>query len=370
MADFLVTELKAVGADAETKELNDKKLPHVVVARYPANPDSSKRTILIYGHYDVQPKGEGWKHEPFKMKEEDGKLFGRGSTDDKGPVIAWINVIEAYKKSGVQFPVNVRFCFEGMEESGSTGLPEFLDSAEGKQLFDKVDAGCISDNYWLGTKKPCLTYGLRGINYFSITVSGPPKQLHSGIFGGSVYEPLTDLIILLSKLVDSQGKILVPGIEKIIEPLTDEEKKLYDGIDYSLKDFNDSIGPKSDCGIYNDPKQILMARWRYPSLSIHGISGAYSGDQTVTSIPPNVTGKFSIRTVPNMTNDRVTELVKNYLNVEFEKLNSKNHLTVKLNDKGEWWRTDPQAQNFKAAVSATRDIWEQVIPDLTREGGR
>lgn len=376
MACFLVKELKELGCSASPQTLSNV-LPPVVIAHYPEVPNSHKPTILIYGHYDVQPATEhDWKHKPWELttdgENNDKKYFGRGATDDKGPVIAWINVIEAHQKAEVEIPVNLRFCFEGMEESGSTGLADYLSSEEGKKLFQNVAAACISDNYWLGTKKPCLTYGLRGINYFNIKVSGPPQQLHSGLFGGTVYEPLTDMVILLSKLVDSQGKILIPGIQEDVEPLTEEEKARYDTIDYTMRDFNDSIGPNTDCGIYSDPKQILMARWRYPSLSIHGFDGSANGPETVTAIPPWVLGKFSIRTVPNMTTARVNDLdlVKDYLNAEFEKLNSKNHLDINPKETGEWWRTDPKARNFKAAGLATKKVWGNVSPDLTREGGR
>ncbi len=139
--------------------------------------DPAKKTILIYGHLDVQPaaKEDGWNTEPFEMVERDGKMFGRGSTDDKGPVLAWINIIEAFQKTGHELPVNVKFCFEGMEESGSIGLDEALAkrqdtflkvrkykwSAQSTQYLQDVDFTCISDNYWLGKNKPCITYGLR-----------------------------------------------------------------------------------------------------------------------------------------------------------------------------------------------------------------
>ena len=139
-------------------------------------------------------------------------MYGRGSTDDKGPVIAWINAIEAYQKNGVDLPVNLKFCLEGMEESGSEGLDE---TVLGRTDFfgKEVDFVCISDNYWLGKKKPCLTYGLRGICYFFLKIKCAAADLHSGLFGGAVREAMTDLVGLMSKLVDGSGKILVPGLK-------------------------------------------------------------------------------------------------------------------------------------------------------------
>lgn len=376
MAESLAKQLNDLGGKAELKDLTTKSgLPPVVAAQYPKTPDSNKSTILIYGHYDVQPADDAdkWKHPPFELMEDTRQsdnakcYFGRGCTDDKGPVIAWLNVIEAYNKAAVTIPVNLRFLFEGMEESGSSGLPEFIKSDDGKKLFENVDAACISDNYWLGTTKPCLTYGLRGIVYFSITISGPKQELHSGLFGGTVYEPMTDLSILLSKLVDSQGNILIPGIEKDVEPLTEVEAQTYKNIQYTMQDFYSATG--SHTAIYDDPIKTLMARWRYPSLSIHGIEGAYSGPGSKTSIAPSVTGKFSIRTVPNMTTEIVKQLVTNYLNVEWERLNSKNQFKIVVNDSGEPWRTDPNHKNFRAAANATKTVWG-TDPDLTREGGR
>lgn len=125
---------------------------------------------MIYGHLDVQPalKEDGWDTDPFVLTLRDGKLFGRGSTDDKGPVLGWFNAIEAYQKQGIDLPVNLKFVFEGMEESGSEGLDDLLFSR--KDWFKDVDYVCISDNYWVGTEHPCITYGLRGICYFGLEV--------------------------------------------------------------------------------------------------------------------------------------------------------------------------------------------------------
>lgn len=136
---------------------------------------------------DVQPalKEDGWDTDPFVLTEKNGKLYGRGSSDDKGPVICWLNAIEAYQKTGADVPVNLKFVFEGMEESGSEGLDDLLKS-EKNGFLANVDYVCISDNYWLGKDKPCITYGLRGICYFEVEVQCAKKDLHSGIFGGSV----------------------------------------------------------------------------------------------------------------------------------------------------------------------------------------
>lgn len=373
MGEFLAKELKALGAEVELRDLGKEEgrehlnLPPVILAR--CGNDASKKTILVYGHYDVQPAllEDGWETDPFKLRiDVKGRMFGRGSTDDKGPVIAWLNVIEAHQKAGVDLPVNLLCCFEGMEEFGSVGL-EKLVMEEGHKFFKDADAVCISDNYWVGDDKPCITYGLRGCNYYSITISGPGKDLHSGVFGGATHEPMTDLVTLLSKLVDTKGTILIPGIKDLVAPLSDEEKKLYNDIDFSLEDLHGSIG--SETSIFTTKEHTLMSRWRYPSLSIHGIEGAFSASGAKTVIPAKVIGKFSIRTVPNMESEEVTRLVTNYIKTEAAKLNTKNTIDVNLVHDGKWWVANPKHWNFQAAIKATEQVYG-VTPDMTREGGR
>ncbi|KAJ5118535.1 Cys-Gly metallodipeptidase dug1 [Penicillium atrosanguineum] len=372
MAQFLADELKALGAEVEQRPLGKQPgkehldLPPVVVARY--GNDKNKRTILVYGHYDVQPalKEDGWATEPFELTiDEKGRMFGRGSTDDKGPVLGWLNVIEAHRKAGVEMPVNLLCCFEGMEEYGSEGLDDFI-QAEAKHYFKDTDAVCISDNYWLGTEKPCLTYGLRGCNYYSVSISGPAQDLHSGVFGGSAHEPMTDLVNVLSKLVDAQGNILIPGLMDLVAPLTEEEKALYPNISYTMDNLHESLG--SETGIHPTKERTLMARWRYPSLSIHGVEGAYSAPGAKTVIPAKVIGKFSIRTVPNMESADVNKLVFDHIKAEFAKLNSKNTLDVWLQHDGKWWVASPKHWNFTAASKAVEQVFG-VEPDMTREGG-
>ena len=295
-------------------------------------------------------------------------MYGRGSTDDKGPVLGWLNVLQAHKESGTELPVNLLMCFEGMEEYGSEGLDDFIEAECKKgKFFDGVDAVCISDNYWLGTEKPCLTYGLRGCNYYSVSISGPGQDLHSGVFGGTAQEPMTDLVRVLGRLVGTGGEILIPGIKELVAPVTDEEKTLYGPIAYKMEDLFESLG--SQTSIFSDKESTLMARWRYPSLSVHGIEGAFSAPGAKTVIPAKVIGKFSIRTVPDMDSDKVNELVYKYVKEEFRKLGSKNTLDVSLQHAGKWWVASPKHWNFTAAARAVEKVFG-VKPDLTREGGR
>ncbi|KAF7504624.1 hypothetical protein GJ744_002051 [Endocarpon pusillum] len=372
MGQFLASELESLGAEVQQRPLGKQpgkehlELPPVVIARYGS--DVNKRTILVYGHYDVQPAGieDGWATDPFKLTvDEKGRMYGRGSTDDKGPVLGWLNAIEAHQKAGVDFPVNLLCCFEGMEEYGSEGLDDFIND-EAQKFFKDADAVCISDNYWLGTEKPCLTYGLRGCNYYSVAVSGPGQDLHSGVFGGTAQEPMTDLVRLLSTLVNTDGQILIPGINDLVAPITEEEKKLYAPISFTMANLHESLGSKTT--IHPDKERTLMARWRFPSLSIHGIEGAFSAPGAKTVIPAKVTGKFSIRTVPDMDSATVTDLVHRHLTSEFAKLASKNTLDVSLQHDGKWWVASPRHWNFSAAAKAVKEVFG-VEPDMTREGG-
>ncbi|KAG6835510.1 hypothetical protein H0H93_000694 [Arthromyces matolae] len=375
MANWLNNQLKAFGVETQLVDLGkhvvdgqELPLPPAILGRIGTDP--SKKTVLIYGHFDVQPasKSDGWDTEPFTLVvHEDGRLIGRGSSDDKGPILGWLNVLQYHHQHGKELPVNIRFCFEGMEESGSEGLDDLVvKESKAGGWFDGVDCVCISDNYWLNDRTPALTYGLRGLAYFKATVSGPGRDLHSGVFGRMVHEPMTDLVLLMSKLVDGSGKILVPGVDEMVEPPTDSERAIYERLDYSIKDVEDAAG--GQVTLSASKVDVLMGRMRYPSLSLHGIEGAFSGAGAKTVIPAKVSGKFSIRLVPPQTPELVEPLVNAYLEAEFKKLGSKNKLTIENLHGGKPWMADHRHWNFEAAKIATRAVYKQE-PDLTREGG-
>ncbi|KAI5729926.1 hypothetical protein M8J76_008037 [Diaphorina citri] len=331
MIHYFADKLKQLGATVEICDIGNQTLPNGESIKYPPvilgnlGNDKAKHTVLVYGHLDVQPaeKEDGWNTEPFVLTLKDEKLYGRGASDDKGPVLGWLHAIEAFQQT------KKNFCFEGMEESGSQGLEPLLRERQAS-FFSDVDFVCISDNYWLSTTKPCLTYGLRGLCYFCIEIECASKDLHSGLFGGSVHEAMTDLIYIMGQLVEPNGKILIPHI-------------------------------------YKDT-QVLMSRWRYPSLSLHGIEGAFSGPGGKTVIPGKVVGKFSIRIVPNQTPQCVEKYVLDYLNELWKARNSPNKFKAYLLDSGKSWRTNPEHPNYVAAARATKYVYN-VEPDLTREGG-
>ncbi|KAJ7127526.1 hypothetical protein C8R43DRAFT_1027535 [Mycena crocata] len=373
MSAWLAEQLTHVGVTVRPVPLGTHvmdgqtlELPPALLGRI--GDDPKKKTVLIYGHFDVQPaaKSDGWDTEPFVLTElEDGRLVGRGSSDDKGPVLGWVNVLQWHKESGKELPVNLRFCFEGMEENGSEGLDELVEK-EKDGWFKGVDCVCISDNYWLNTRTPALTYGLRGLVYFKITLSGPGRDLHSGVFGRTVHEPMTDLISLMGTLVAPDGTILVPGVDEMVQAAGGEEIAIYDKLDYSIADVEGAAG--GQIALSADKTTVLMGRMRLPALSLHGIEGAFAGPGAKTVIPAKVGGKFSIRLVPPQTPDAVEPLVRAHLESEFAKLGSKNKMDIELLHSGKPWLADWKHWNYTAAIKATEAVYKKT-PDLTREGG-
>eukprot|EP00932_Pfiesteria_piscicida_P000306 SRR837773.10296.p1 GENE.SRR837773.10296~~SRR837773.10296.p1 ORF type:complete len:392 (-),score=135.18 SRR837773.10296:58-1092(-) len=256
-----------------------------------------------------------------------------------------------------------------MEESASVGLEPVVikEFAEGGYLH-RAEAICVADNNWLGVSRPCVQYGLRGIVYFLLEVSGPSKDLHSGRFGGSVHEPMVDLVKLMGSLVDSHGKILVPGVNESVAPLTDTEKRLYEGIDFSLDSHKRACGVKR---LLHEPdlEKSLMHIWRYPALSLHGIEGAHAGPGAKTVIPAKVTGKFSIRLVPNQQPEDITAHVRKHLEQVFESLGSANTMVIRTDGEGApAFGGNPQDVNFQAAARASECVYGQK-PDFVRSGG-
>ncbi|KAF8384990.1 hypothetical protein PRIPAC_74132 [Pristionchus pacificus] len=376
MVEWVKKHLEQLGATCELAQPGDQQLsagstiplPPILLGKLGCDP--KKKTLLVYAHLDVQPasREDGWHTEPFTLTEKDGKLFGRGSTDDK-------------------------FCLEGMEESGSEGLEETLKARKDSFLSD-VSFTCISDNYWLGTTKPCLTYGLRGICYFTVEVAGPTQDLHSGIYGGTLYEPMSDLVWVLSQLLSKDGQIMIPGLADHVAPLTETEREMYAKMDFDHDEYAKHINTTKL--LKATKEETLMARMRYPSLSVHGIEGAFHGAGAKTVIPCKVTGKFSIRLVPDMKPKVIDELVVKHLNELWAQRGSPNrfnpisdpvlitasttptcfsakHLKIQLFGatafhSGPAWLADPHGPNFQAGARAIKRVYG-VEPDYTREGG-
>ena len=362
-ANFIISKLKELGAIT-------KIVPNKIPDKNPLifgklGSDPKKKTILFYNHYDVQPalKDDGWDSDPFTLIEKDGYFYGRGTSDDKGPITALYQAIKELQKSD-ELSVNICWLYEGEEESGSDGFEETV--SKDYSFFGKVDGIMVMDTAWYGEKYPSMVYGTRGLVYAFIEISAPPKDLHSGAFGGVFREPMVDLVNILSKLVSLDGKILVEGIYDSVKPVTKEEENLYNNIEFDIEEFKQSIGYKK---LHTeDPKTLLMNMWRNPSLTIHGIEGAFYGPGTKTVIPAKVIGKVSIRLVPDQKPTEIAKLLEKFVIKEFEKLHSPNILRFEVPNIGDWWYGDINNFLFKTGKKALQEYWE-IEPALVRTGG-
>lgn len=378
MADLLNRWIEELGGSSEKvlvgfQELDDSTrydLPPVILAEFRAEQSTQKPTILVYGHYDVQPaeQADGWPSDPFVLSEVDGNLFGRGSTDDKGPILAWLWAIEIHRELEIELPVNIKFCIEGMEESNSECLDDLLERESKRGFLSNVDYVIVTDNYWVTTDKPCLTYGLRGLATFRCEVKAGTQTLHSGVYGGCVAEPMTDVIQLLAAVSQAgHGDIGIDNCgRESAQAVTEEEEDLYRGITFDAEAFRREAGDVPAL-LGENEKEVLMNRWRFPSLSIHGIEGGYSGDGFKTVIPGSATGKFSIRLVPGQDGKVVEESVTAVLEKRFAELKSPNKLIV-TSTSSKPWLADPRSPLYQSGAAALLKVYG-VKPDLTREGG-
>ncbi|XP_069075517.1 beta-Ala-His dipeptidase isoform X1 [Pleurodeles waltl] len=370
MMKMAADEITSLGAMVQLVEMGLQELnsgesipePPVILAEIGRDP--AKPTVCFYGHLDVQPARmeDGWNTDPYTMTEINGNLYARGATDNKGPVLAWLHAVETYTALKEDIPVNLKFLIEGMEEVGSKALEKLI--KDRKEFFSNIDYIVISDNVWL-SRKPALTYGTRGSSYFFIEVEGAKKDLHSGTFGGITHEAMGDLVALLGKLMDSSGRILIPGIYDNVAPLTEEEKKLYENIEFDLEEHKNNTGVAKFRQVTKE--DVLLHLWRYPSLSIHGIEGAFYATGSKTVIPAKVIGKFSIRLVPHMRNDLVETQVVKYLTDEFQKLKSPNKLKVMMEIGAMPWVADINDPQYEAARRAVIKVFGES-PDMIRDG--
>ncbi|KAK8778812.1 hypothetical protein V5799_019850 [Amblyomma americanum] len=235
-------KLKKHGVHVILEPLGDQKLSDGSQVPFPplllasTNHDPKRKTLLVYGHLDVQPahKDDGWETEPFQPVEKDGRLYGRGTAHNKGPLTACIWALCAFLQSAGRPPLNVRLLIDNMQEVDSQGMAAYLKSDKRSEYLKAVDYVCISDGVWLGPRTPCLTYALRGICHFQVEVTCARVDLHSGIYGGTAIEAMPDLMYLLNSLTDAGGRITIPGIYNDVQPVTHEERKIYEGFEFDI----------------------------------------------------------------------------------------------------------------------------------------
>lgn len=269
-----------------------------------------KPTVLVYGHYDVQPVDpiELWNSPPFEPTIKDGKIFARGATDDKGQVFMHIKSIEAFFKTIGSPPVNIKFIIEGEEEIGSEHLEPFIN----KNLdLLKCDAVLISDTSLYAPGVPTLTYGLRGLAYMEVEVTGPNRDLHSGTFGGAVGNPVNTLAQIISKLHDKDGKVTIPGFYKDVVKLTKKERDNYKLLKFSEKKFAKELGVAKLAG--EKGFSTLERTWARPTLDCNGIFGGFTGKGAKTVLPSKASAKISMRLVPNQDQGKIAKLFEKHI---------------------------------------------------------
>ncbi|KAJ1970564.1 hypothetical protein H4R35_005791 [Dimargaris xerosporica] len=324
-------------------------------------PSPAAPTVLVYGHYDVFSVDEDlWDSPPFQMSGRNGYIYGRGVTDDKGPILAMLYAVHELLQER-SLPVNVCFLIEGEEENGSIGLKEAVASV--REAVGRPDVVLLSNSYWMGEELPCLTYGLRGSIQATVNVVGKRQQdVHSGVSGGAVTEPLQIMLKLLSNLADSDGKVTsIPGFQADVLPVSDQEKQYYQEIIHRTGAESPSVEQAQQ------RIQGLMSRWRYPALTVHKIevSGPHNNDSI---IPHTAQASVSMRIVPNQSMEDITRLFTNHLEILFAAQKTDCELKIEIRKQANWWLGDTANRYFKAAEKAVEKHWG-TKPIYIREGG-
>ena len=321
-----------------------------------------KPTLLIYGHYDVQPAEplELWTTPPFQATVRDGNLFARGSEDDKGQVFIHLKSIEAYLANGGTLPLNVKLLIEGEEEIGSEHLDGFI--AEHKELL-RADLVIISDSGMYKKGVPSICYGLRGLSYMQIDLVGPNKDLHSGSFGGTVLNPIQALSEIIAKLHDKNGRITIPGFYDDVLPLTKKERGAFRKLPWSDRTYAKDLGVKE---LYGEKGFTTLERvWARPTVECNGIWGGFTGEGAKTVLPSKASAKISMRLVPHQNSTKAARQFEKYV----KKIAPKSvTLTVKYLHGGEPAITPIDSPGVRAAVIALEKGFGKK-PLYQREGG-
>jgi acetylornithine deacetylase/succinyl-diaminopimelate desuccinylase-like protein len=358
-AEWVVELSRRIGLDARLVPTAGNP---VVVAKTPRAKGVRKPHYMIYGHYDVQPPEplDLWKTPPFEPRVEGRSLFARGSSDNKGQNLAHLCAIEAYLKTGTELPCDITFVIEGEEEVGSRNLGPFLKLHKSELKCRNV---IISDTGMPAKNLPALTYALRGIVAVEVRLDGPSRDLHSGIFGGTVDNPALALCQLLAQLRDKNGRVTVPGFYKDVAPLSAFERKQFSRIPMSTRDYQKFLGVPALFG--EKGYTAFEQRAARPTVEINGLTSGYQGEGSKTIVPAWASAKLTFRLVPNQNPDHVRDAVVRHL----KKLCPKTvRLTVKTGHGGEPYIVSPASPEAKAGLRALKKAFGRE-PILMREGG-
>jgi acetylornithine deacetylase/succinyl-diaminopimelate desuccinylase-like protein len=305
-AQWLSRQLKPAGM--EKVEIVSTKMHPLVYGESPQRPD--RPTVVFYGHYDVQPPEplELWTSPPFEPEVRKGNLYGRGTADDKGQVHIHMKALEALQKTQGELPINVKVMIEGEEEVGSANLWDFVQKNRGRL---KADALVVSDTSMLGPGVPSITYGLRGLNYFQVEITGAKQDLHSGVFGGAAPNPITILAEMIAKLHDKNLRVTVPGFYDDVAKLSKAERKALNALPWNEKEFRKTVGSPALAG--EAGYTIVESLWCRPTLELNGIWGGYLGEGSKTVIPAKAHAKFSTRLVPGQDPVKIAKQVERHV---------------------------------------------------------
>ena len=304
-ANWIAEQLKHV--DLATEVLETPGNP-IVYAESP--PIEGAPTVLVYGHYDVQPPDplEQWNSPPFEPVIRDGNVYARGATDDKGQMLTHIKSAQAWMESQGRLPLQIKFLIEGEEEVGSEHLDQFLE--DNKDKLD-CDIAVISDTCQFGPGQPAITYGLKGIAYFEVRLKGPRQDLHSGSFGGAVANPANVLSQLLGRLTDDKGRVQLPGFYDDVTPITERERGQFGALPFDERSFMERIGVSHVHG--EDGYTTLERRWARPTCDVNGLWSGYQGEGSKTIIPAMAGAKVSFRLVPDQNPEKVGHLLREWI---------------------------------------------------------
>jgi acetylornithine deacetylase/succinyl-diaminopimelate desuccinylase-like protein len=321
-----------------------------------------KPTVLIYGHYDVQPVDplELWTTPPFDATVRDNNLFARGASDDKGQVFIHLKGIEAFLTKTGRLPVNIKMIVEGEEEIGSEHLEPFI--REHKE-FLKADLVLISDTSMFARGVPSVCYGLRGLCYMQVDLTGPNRDLHSGSFGGAVHNPIQVLAEIIASLHDAKGRITIPGFYDSVRPLSSKERAAYKKLPFSDSTFAKDLAVKA---LYGEKGFTTLERlWARPTLECNGIWGGFTGDGAKTVLPSKASAKISMRLVPDQNSTKIARLFERHIKKIAPKSVS---VSVKSLHGGEPAITPITSSGVQAAVLALEKGFGKK-PLYQREGG-
>lgn len=326
-----------------------------------AGPDAP--TILVYGHYDVQPVEplEEWVTPPFEPTERDGRLHARGAADDKGQVHIHMKAVQAYRTAKGRLPINLKFLLEGEEEIGSPHLEGVV-----REHADRLacDAVVISDTPMLAPDLPSICVGLRGLVYLEIRLRGPRQDLHSGSYGGAVANPASILCEALGRLKDTDGRITIPGFYDDVTGLSEPERQALEQIPFTEDDFRREAGVPA-LGDGEAGRHFLERIWARPTLDVNGLLSGYTGEGAKTIIPARAMAKVSMRLVPRQDPEAIAQAFEGHLRAL---LPAGVTVEIERHSLGRPWHVDPSGPLFEAAGAALESVFDRR-PLFTREGG-